>query len=277
MIRNIATKLRFKGKNNLIRFFFPKSLKTIIPYSKSLIYVDTFEHICWDLYWHGSYERDVVWVLDKFLIQDSVCVDVGANIGIYTILLAEKAKRVISFEPHPAFFERLKFNVFLNNFINVTLKQLGLSSKSGDAILFSPPATMQNKSATMCKLNDELTEEIKIQITTLDETIDEKIDFIKIDVDGSDAEVIFGAKRLIEKYRPIILFEYLKDYVVTKDSKSVNLGVDLHKRQMDAISNLENIGYVTKVVAKKYLAELNDSTKNFSNVILIPKEKYTWQ
>lgn len=251
----LLRKINFRGKNRLVKFLYPNKLECVIPYSKSKMFVDTSEHICWNVYWNGGYEKEATWVLDKYVNDKSVCLDVGANIGIYTILLAEKAQKVIAIEPHPVFFERLKQNMGLNGF-DVELKNIGLSSKEGEGILYSPPEDMDNKSASMFDVNPELTEKITVKVDTLDSLSIEKLDFIKIDTDGSDADVILGGEETISKLKPTILFEYMK----------LDIVIDSYNK---AIKFLEGLGYKISIVEDGYLRDFNGVADNFANLIAV--------
>ena len=59
-------------------------------------------------------------VIEKYVKPDSVCVDVGANLGYVSLYLAQRCKRVLAFEPQPVVFLQLCANLFLNQQFNVT-------------------------------------------------------------------------------------------------------------------------------------------------------------
>jgi len=254
-----ASKISFRGKNRIIKFLFPK-IRTYIPYYSSRILVDTSEHIGFNLFWNGGYEREVLWILDSVVNKDSVCLDIGANMGVYTIPLAEKAKKVIAFEPHPDFFRKLKDNVELNKFDNVRLENFALSSEEKQAVLHSPPENMANKSATMCDINSELTEKVMVNTKTLDSLGIERVDFIKIDTDGSDPDVILGGKETINRDKPVILFEYIKEFP------------DIKIKYDKAISFLIDIGYEIQEVFNKELKPFSENIDNFANLIATYKQ-----
>ena len=88
---------------------------------------------------------------------------------------------------------------------------------------------MKNKSASILNLNKELTENIQIDVKSFDKLFSKipKIDFIKIDCDGSDADIILSGRSLIKKHRPIILFEDLGGYHVGMGSKDLISKLDL--------------------------------------------------
>ena len=138
--------------------------------------------------------------------KDLVAVDVGANIGYYTLLLAKRVKKVYAFEPDKKVFKILEKNVKENNLKNVVLfnKAVGKENKKvkvirnsnnfGDSRINLPKSLFDKRDLVEC---------IK-----LDEVIKEKVDLMKIDVQGWEPQVIKGAKRIIKKDRPILFLEY---------------------------------------------------------------------
>jgi len=131
-----------------------------------------------------------------------VVVDVGANIGYYTVLLAEKAKKVYAFEPDKTNFEILKKNIEANKLKNVILVNAAVGSKDEEKILYKSKENLGDH-----KLFGEGKKE-KVKIVKLDNFLEEKVNLMKIDTQGWEPEVIEGAKKIIEKDKPIIFFEY---------------------------------------------------------------------
>ena len=268
-IENILRKVEFKGKRRLIRYFFG-AREGILEHSKSKIYYDTFELIGFEMYWGGGYEKEVTWIYDYFLENNFICLDVGANIGIHTVILCEKSKHVHAFEPHPIFRKKLKDNLDLNNFVNVTIHSSGVSNYVGTATLYAPPPEMKNKSATIYDINDELTEKIEIEITELDKMEDKisRFQFMKIDCDGSDATIILGGKNILQKYKPIILFEDLS-WSLPKSLHDCNR---IKNEYTNAYNLLRSIGYDVYGIRNKYLVKLEDEPSGCENVIAVHSE-----
>jgi FkbM family methyltransferase len=153
----------------------------------------------------------------EFARKDTkVFFDVGANIGLYTVILGGDFSTIHSFEPNPNAFFRLGVNVKLNSHDDFTsLNQLGVSSVNGNMFLsFSsivdPMARLIEKQAYSSS-ND-----IPVKVITLDEyikknQIDEKI-ALKIDVEGSEIDVLKGAKdSLCARQFSIIQYECLNE------------------------------------------------------------------
>lgn len=155
---------------------------------------------------NNTFERETANFVSNYLSthDDCVCVDVGANIGFYTVLMAYYAKKVYAFEPATKYFDLL----------TECCKKNGIEDK---CVLFKKAASncesekelpVYDQSATFHEPGNyvpELTE--KVSCTTLDSTIHEKVDLIKIDCDGHDPFVIYGAENLIREHLPVIVVE----------------------------------------------------------------------
>lgn len=126
---------------------------------------------------------------DKFL-------DVGANVGVYSILAASRGARVQAMEPVPATYEQLLDNVYLNRFHTlITPKNVGVGRQPGE-LQFSTRTGPTNRVLA----EGETTEDaVTVAVEPLDDLADEAT-MIKIDVEGFEAEVIRGANALFQKH-----------------------------------------------------------------------------
>ncbi len=137
--------------------------------------------------------------------KGSVVVDVGANIGYYTIILADKVGKtgkVYAFEPDKTSFEILKKNIAINNLKNVVVVNAAVGSKNGYLNLYKSKGNLGDH-----KVYGKGKAE-RIKVFKLDDFIKEKVDLIKIDTQGWEPEVVKGAQNLIFKNKPIIFMEY---------------------------------------------------------------------
>ena len=143
-------------------------------------------------------------------------IDVGANIGLYTVMMARKLDRdssVIAFEPDRSNFEILKVNVHLNGIGNVRLHKLGLWREEGELPLFADPKNPAVKSRLTLKPTQTLNGQV-VQVDTLDhimETGDVQCNLIKIDVEGAEVEVLKGGIQTLRRYKPDVIFECLTE------------------------------------------------------------------
>lgn len=171
-------------------------------------------------------ERQFVTELNLEDDDDRISIDIGANIGIYTLLLSHlypKCK-VISIEPSPTIFEKLKLNCQLNNLLpgsNLVLLNKAVSDKDGTWVEFYEKHSMSTmskefltsiSSKIITNKDDELHKEIvrTVTIDNLAETTNiNEISFLKIDVEGAEVLVLKGAINILtEKKVRNMIIEY---------------------------------------------------------------------
>lgn len=148
--------------------------------------------------------------LNKFVQKGDVFVDVGANVGLFTLKTAPHAARVVAVEPGQEAGDLLVANVALNGFRNVDLVRKGLADAPGKASLFHNPVGDDPQAFSLVNGGDA-SEAEEVEITTLDLLVAElglpRVDCIKIDVEGAEARVLAGGLNTITAYRPLIIYE----------------------------------------------------------------------
>ena len=151
----------------------------------------------------GKYERYETEILQSQIKKDDVVVDVGANIGYYTLLVARRVKRVYAIEPDREIFAILKKNVEENNLKNVQLFNAAASDKKERKYLIKDEENMGNS-----RLGDE--KGVLVNCLRLDDILvnEQFISAIKIDTQGWEPEVIEGAKKIIKRDSPTLFLEY---------------------------------------------------------------------
>ena len=154
-------------------------------------------------------------VLRTFIGDDKNILDIGANIGNHTVFFAKvcKANKIDSFEPIKQIYNVLEQNVMINNLEGiVTLHNCGLGrSKSNGRI----------KKYTKFELGSTQIEESKdgdIEILALDDFGFKDIDFIKIDVESFEYELLLGARKTLTENDPIVFMEIFEENLNRVDS-----------------------------------------------------------
>lgn len=144
--------------------------------------------------------------LMRGLPQPATCLDVGANIGVTSLMMASRGRgdRVIAFEPVPGNAVFLKQNLLINGVENCTV----IESAVGDV-----PGSVQMAPNGPWSMIGTKSDSQAVPVTTLDDwyaaNLDGTcIDLIKIDVEGYEPNVLAGAARVIERWRPIIFMEF---------------------------------------------------------------------
>ncbi len=141
----------------------------------------------------AEYE-DMSFVLDM-LHSGELFVDVGANIGSYSILAATKGARVIAIEPVPSTFKVLKQNILLNELDEqIEVMNIGLGSKE-ENLKFS---IKQGATNHVLNKEEKTKQSVKVLVRSLDDVLDGRIPkIIKIDVEGFETKVIEGARKTL--------------------------------------------------------------------------------
>lgn len=171
------------------------------------------------IYWRGAHDWAPIFVLEKFLKKGDTFIDVGANQGEYSLWAARKVGskgKVVAFEPMTQLFEQLTENIRLNKSFKNTISpvKLGLSDKKGEVTLYASEDS--NEGTNTIYNTDKFSIELgKIQLDTLDEQLDNlkinTVNFLKIDVEGAELQVLKGAVNTLKNNRPILLLEINKD------------------------------------------------------------------
>jgi FkbM family methyltransferase len=177
-----------------------------------------------DLFWLGESDRWDLHHAIRLVRAGAVIFDVGANFGYYSVMLASAlggACEVHAFEPAAVTFERLSRHVALNGLACIHAHQIGLSDSPG---LASLQPRSGNSGATFLVPGGQ------IQVSTLDRFVEERglqrLDFMKIDVEGFEERVLRGGARTLERFRPTILIE-IQPTTLERAGSSVHRLADL--------------------------------------------------
>ena len=166
-------------------------------------------------YWTGGYERDgEVDTFVSFLRPGMTIVDVGANVGLYAIAAARAVSatgRVLAFEPVPWVADRLRSHLALNGVTNVSVFPIALSSEPGIARL-----SVGTNDSQGSLFGREATRVIQVETARLADVLGregcDRVDAVKIDVEGAELHVLRGMDGLLHgEGRPLIQCEIFPD------------------------------------------------------------------
>lgn len=169
------------------------------------------------LFVSGSYEPNELTLLSRVLEPGMTFLDVGANEGLFSLLAARRvgvAGRVIALEPSPRELRRLEHNLALNRLGNVAVLPLAASDRAGKARLHVAEEAHPGQS-TLGAFAYEIGEAgaTVVELLPLDRVGErcpvERLDAVKIDVEGAEVAVLRGARRILAQHRPLLLVELL--------------------------------------------------------------------
>ena len=219
-----------------------------------------------EIFWRGlnnAWESVSISLWKQLLRPDAVIMDVGANQGLYALIskcLCPRA-RVVAFEPLPSAFKALQANVALNDF-EIECLPVAVDEVDGEAEFYSPVDQLATEGSLIAAVSDQARLETKrVTTATLASIIDshhiQRLDLMKIDVEGTEARVLRGVGRYLRQCRPAILVEVLRndigaqiqelvhelDYVyfdINDDPRNGPLG----HRQVDRINQATCLNYL---------------------------------
>lgn len=217
------------------------------------------------------YEPEQTELVKKNVKKGDIVLDIGANIGYYTLLFAQLVGphgRVYAFEPDPSNFDLLKKSIELNGYQNVTLIQKAVSNKSGKIKLYLGDGNRAINRIYDAGMNDAR-QSVEVDIVNLDNYFQDytgKIDFVKIDVEGSEGGVLEGMPLILQKSKRLKIMTEFDPFLMKK----------FGSEPYEYIQLLLNAGFkVYDILSKKGKMIPITSSELFQNVT--PKEgDYTY-
>lgn len=181
------------------------------------------------LYLDGNYEPELQRLMQHMNLSGSVCLDVGANIGLHTLTMSElvgAAGQVFAFEPETHNFQLLEQNLRRNGITNVVLQQCAVSDQEGTCQIGLSPVNYGDHRVSTSAPADWQTQEV--QMTTIDTSVEHlperAIHFIKIDVQGHELHVLAGMKQTLERNPDVIMaIEVAPDLLACADTSATEL------------------------------------------------------
>jgi FkbM family methyltransferase len=181
--------------------------------------LDLREGIDFSIFLLGSFEPDMVSAYRHMITAGAIVIDIGANIGAHTLRLAAcvgTAGRVIAVEPTQYAFERLQEHVLLNPKLTPRIillqamlmgsQEAPLAEKIESSWPLDTPSVAHPEHAGVGKVTTGAT------VRTLDNVVSDldlkSVDFLKLDVDGYEVEVLRGARDTLRRFAPVIFFEH---------------------------------------------------------------------
>lgn len=173
--------------------------------------------------------------LVKMLVQPGhTVIDLGANIGYYALLLARQVGpggHVYAFEPDPGNLELLRKNIEANGYNNITLEAKGVSDEPGSVSLFKEN---WNDATPSLWQSEHCTTSVEVECVRLDDYFDtstQRIDFIKMDIEGAEGKALAGMRGLLNANPDAtIMTEYLPSVLENMGTKPLDFLTELADR-----------------------------------------------
>ena len=158
-----------------------------------------------------GFEIPMTRMFSTLIRPDFQILDVGANIGCTSLLFSDLGQQVVAFEPLPQTFELLQKNISSAKKNNIETLALALGDENKETEIYF--SDMNRSTAfVLDKTERDDNKTVTIQVKRLDDLLPEigidRLDFIKIDVEGYELRVLKGAEKTINQYRPIVQMEF---------------------------------------------------------------------
>jgi FkbM family methyltransferase len=181
--------------------------------------------IDWSVYFYGAYEKGILFLMRDIIKnrQNSIFIDVGANVGHHSLFMSKLCHEVHSFEPYDKVIDILMSKLLFSKCSNVIVHNVGLGEKNEFINFYAPVGRNLGTGSFMPEHAKNNNIKVgKLEIVKGDLYISKlnlkSIDIIKIDVEGYEKYVLLGLKDTLKKYRPFVVMEYSK---VTRDNLSL--------------------------------------------------------
>lgn len=218
----------------------------------------------YNIYCLGLYEKPLAQFFIRSLRPDAVVLDIGAYIGQYTLLAAKYAPRgqVVAFEPHPETFARLQAHITRNSMDNVQVFQKALGQHQGVLPLV---LSKQASDSYLCQSASCTETIVEVEVTTLDAAVRDmglqKVNLVKIDVEGAEGEVLRGAQETLRRFRPLLVMEVdrLREEAWGDSPQAI-------------LADLEQHGYALYTLEGWKIVPLSSYSIKYANIIAIPHQ-----
>ena len=201
------------------------------------ILVSLADYIGRAVYFFGDLDPKITWLCKKLLKPGDCALDIGANIGLVSLLMAKlvgPTGRVRAFEPNPVVAHRLRAAIVRNGTTNIEVCEVALARKRGHVSLHVPQGNAGGGSSLKSFDGPQTT--YRVETAPLD---DFNLDWpggvalIKIDVEGAEPDVFAGASRILSEVRPRAIIAETRDQ--SRDSDPTIIALRQHDYDYIAI------------------------------------------
>lgn len=264
----------FRGKKRLLHFLFKQKIESATQtqlkgrYGINYLVPNLKENIAFDIFANGVYEQETIDFICEFLPKDGVFFDLGSNIGAILLPVAKRLEnvKIIAVEAAPWLFAILEKNVSTNGLASrISIYNKALFNEDDQTLSFYSPEDKFGKGS----LSPVFTKKaVMVQTITLDTLCAlnniNKIDVIKIDVEGFEDYVFRGGRQILSTDNaPVIIFEFL-DWAENQ-ANGLKAG--------DAQRTLLNFGYILYEPLKGQLKKISQVKESGAFILIASKHE----
>ena len=227
------------------------------------------EHIQQQLFWYGHYEKTLGDLVKKILKPGDVFLDIGANIGYFSLLAANKepTSKIFSFEPVKSLFQKLEENISVNNTRNIAAVNAAIGDTNEQKELFISASDNLGMSSFQPPENYSGRKE-NVKVISIDSWFKtaglSRVDLIKLDIEGSELAALKGMREVLQNFKPAVIAEVNPETLELFDLTPAVI--------VDYLTKLDFIGYLISETGKLEPVTQNEINQTV-NVLFIYKEK----
>lgn len=216
-------------------FEYTTSLEGVQLIGKTGNYIDNY------IYHTGAWELFELHALRDFIQikadSKGIFLDIGANIGVHSLYMAQYSSKVISIEPYPPVLDRFRKSVKLNGIDNILICPVGFSNEEGYLPFYAPPEENTGLGSFDPDISTRTNFSGYLPLVIGDRYLADQginhIDLIKVDIEGYERFALLGLSNTLHSNRPIVVFElnptdggfqkktkYWKPFLTITDSSS---------------------------------------------------------
>jgi FkbM family methyltransferase len=233
-----------------------------VPEFQGIFHLDPRSDTLKRLMIYKKYEPRLVALIEKHLDQNRDALDIGANIGLFSVLMGRKLsidRRVLAVEPTPAALHYLNKNIIENGLSEKVILFKGVLAEAPGKYDLDVIPGMEEYSSIGEIVHPDVDGKSSAKITVQGETVDHLVSrwglnpgFIKVDVEGSELQVLKGAKDTIQKHLPVILSE-LNDLLLGNFNASSSMVADYLQGYGYHVRDVHHPG---KVIETPFIGEI---------------------
>jgi FkbM family methyltransferase len=225
------------------------------------------------VYISGLYEPPTMLALQRLLAPGGVFIDIGANAGLFSMVASRwlgASGRVYSFEPSAREYRRLIRHLELNALENITTMQKAIGRSEGSArlrVAAFPNAGLNTVGAAFAYEGVAIERFETVVMTTLDrfarEAALQRIDAIKLDIEGAEPAALAGARDVLKRFRPALIVEMSSRALASSGARSTDI-IDALVDANYRLHRIEPDGHLTFVMPS--------SVPDDENIVALPLE-----
>lgn len=233
--------------------------------------LDPSDFIDYELYTTGDFEPTLKRLFKALLKPHYNAIDIGANIGYFTLVLANLLPqgKVFAFEPTPNMYQKLQQNLEKNKIGNVQLFKNAVLDQNRPIEINIPTQKIKNSGRASIRNIEQIATKTHVDGICIDSLLDKfsKIDFIKIDIEGAEHLALKGMQNLINRDKPFIAFELTDNFLKQLGSSSEKI-----------LLFLQELNYTLYEINEEELSAIHDIKKKYEqiNVLAVPNTRITY-